>query len=244
MAASQEICQHDAGSPGLGELVRFSAEPQLAELQCLDGGAALRQGINVRAAAAAAVGTSGSAVAASRTGAQVDSQDYQLIQHVKEPSVDVIAGHAEGDLFAMPQLQTGDGSLIGDVQPLTKLDTVLVEDTPQVSAATRRPMAALFARVVCPSAPDRFDFAGYRRFSFCLVLLDDATTAAAAAAPLPLLPRCCCGRRCCGRRLTHVSIETVLTRAAFVCVCLHSRLQRHAPRPSHGAAAAPSSSSR
>ena len=155
MTVSQEGCQHGADNSGLGELVKFSAEPQLAELRCLDGGAALMQGINVRAAAAAAAaaGTSGSAVAASRTGAQVDSQDYQLIQHVKEQSVDVTAGRAEGDLFAMPQLQTGDGSLIDDVQPVTKLnDTVLVEDTPQVRAATRRPMAALFARVVCPSA--------------------------------------------------------------------------------------------
>ena len=170
MAASQEICQHDAGSPGLGELVRFSAEPQRAELRCLDGGAALRQGISLRVVAA--VGTSGSAVAVSRTGAQVDPQDYQLIQHVKEPSAGIITGHAEGDLFAMPQLQTGDGSLIDDVQPVTKLnDTVLVEDTPQVRAATRRPMAALFARVVCPSAPARFTSAGYRPFSFCLVLL-------------------------------------------------------------------------
>ena len=130
MAASQEICQHDAGSPGLGELVRVSAEPQLAELRCLDGGAALMQGINVRAAAAAAVGTSGSAVAASRTGAQVDSQDYQLIQHVKEPSIDVTAEHAESDLSVMPALQMGDGSLnrIDDIQPVTKLnETAFVE---------------------------------------------------------------------------------------------------------------------
>ena len=134
MAASQEICQHDAGSLGLGELVRFSTEPQRAELRCLDGGAALRQGINVWAAAA---GTCGSAaVAVSRTGAQVDSQDYQLIQHVKEPSVDVIAGHAEGDFSVMPKLQKGDGSLIDDLQPVTKLhDKVLVfKDSSPVSA--------------------------------------------------------------------------------------------------------------
>eukprot|EP01046_Picozoa_sp_COSAG06_P097974 COSAG06_NODE_44071_length_366_cov_0.966292_1_plen_119_part_10 len=119
MAASQEICQHDADSHGLDELVRFSAELQLAELRCLDGGAAVRQGISPQAAA---VGTSGSAVAVSRTGAQVDPQDYQLIQHVMEPSADIITGHAEGDLFAMPQLQTGDGPLIDDVQPVTKLN--------------------------------------------------------------------------------------------------------------------------
>ena len=167
MAASQEICQHDAGSPSLGELVRFSAEPQRAELRCLDGGAALRQGINVRAA----VGTSGSAVAVSRTGAQVDPQDYQLIQHVMEPSAGIITGHAEGDLFAMPQLQTGDGSLIDDVQPVTKLnDTVLVEDTSQVNVTSGHPIAALFARVACPSASVAFACAGCRPFFFCLVL--------------------------------------------------------------------------
>ena len=170
MAASQEICQHDAGSPGLGELVRFSAEPQRAELRCLDGGAALRQGINVRAAA----GTCGSAVAVSRTGAQVDSQDYQLIQHVKEPSIDVTAEHAESDLSVMPALQMGDGSLnrIDDIQPVTKLnETAFVEDTPQVSIAIRRPMAAHFAIVPCQSSPAPLASAGCWLFSVCLACL-------------------------------------------------------------------------
>ena len=96
MAASQERCQHDAGSPGLGELVRFSAEPQLAELRCLGGGAVVRQGIGLQPAAAAGT-SSGSAAAVTCTDAQVASQDYQLIQHVKEPSIDVTAKHAESD---------------------------------------------------------------------------------------------------------------------------------------------------
>ena len=84
MAASQERCPHDAGSPGLGELVRFSAEPQLAELRCLGGGAAVRQGIGLQPAAAAAAGTSSGSAAVTCTDAQVASQDYQLIQHVKD----------------------------------------------------------------------------------------------------------------------------------------------------------------
>ena len=93
----------------MGELVRFSAEPQLAELRCLGGGAA-RQGIGLQpaAAAAAAAGTSsGSAAAVTCTDAQVASQDYQLIQHVKEPSIDVTAEHAESDPSVMPALQMG-----------------------------------------------------------------------------------------------------------------------------------------
>ena len=176
MAASQERCQHDAGSPGLGELVRFSAEPQLVELRCLGGGAAVRQGIGLQpAAAAAAAGTSsGSAAAVTCTDAQVASQDYQLIQHVKEPSIDVTAEHAESDLSVMPALQMGDGSLnrIDDIQPVTKLnETAFVEDTPQVSIATRRPVAAHFAIVPCQSSPAPFASAGCRLFSFCLACL-------------------------------------------------------------------------
>ena len=79
MTVSQEGCQHGADNPGLGELVKFSAEPQLAELRCLDGGAA--QGISLWAAGA---GSSGSAAAVFRTGA------------------------AEGNLSVMPELQMGD----------------------------------------------------------------------------------------------------------------------------------------
>ena len=131
MAVSQEGFQDDAGSPGMGELARFSADAQLAELRCLDGGAA--RGIRLKPAAA---GTNGSAAAVSCTGAQVDSQDYRLIQHVKQPSADVAAMHAEGDPSVMPQLWMGDGSLIDDLQPVTKLhDKVLVvKDSSQVSA--------------------------------------------------------------------------------------------------------------
>jgi hypothetical protein len=175
MAASQERYQHDAGSPGLGELVRFSAEPQLAELRCLGGGAAVRQGIGLQPAAAAAAGTSsGSAAAVTCTDAQVASHDYQLIQHVKEPSIDVTAEHAESDLSVMPALQMGDGSLnrIDDIQPVTKLnETAFVEDTPQVSIATRLPVAAHFAIVLCQSSPAPFASAGCRLFYFCLACL-------------------------------------------------------------------------
>ena len=170
MTVSQEGCQHGADHPGLGELVKFSAEPQLAELRCLDGGAAQGIGLSLGAAAAPA-GTIGSA-AASRTGAQLDSQDYQLIQHVQEPSLDDTAGYAEGNLSAMPELQTDCGPLIDDVQPVTKLnDTVLVEDTSQVNVASGHPIAALFARVACPSASVAFASAGCRPFFFCLVPL-------------------------------------------------------------------------
>ena len=170
MTVSQEGCQHGADHPGLGELVKFSAEPQLAELRCLDGGAAQGIGLSLGAAAAAA-GTNGSAAAASHTGAQLDSQDYQLIQHVQEPSLDDTAGYAEGNLSAMPELQTDCGPLIDDVQPVTKLnDTVLVEDTSQVNVTSGHPIAALFARVACPSASVAFASAGCRPFFFCLVL--------------------------------------------------------------------------
>ena len=61
MTVSQEGCQHGADNSGLGELVKFSAEPQLAELRCLDGGV---QGISLGAAGA---GSSGSAAAVFRT---------------------------------------------------------------------------------------------------------------------------------------------------------------------------------
>jgi hypothetical protein len=166
MAASQEGDQHDAGSPGLGELVKFSADAQLAELRCLDGGAA--QGIRLRPAAAA---TSGSATAVSHTGAQVNLRDYKLIQHVTEPSGHLTAGHAEGDFSVMPLLPKGDGSLIDDIQPVSKIDDlVLVEDASQVSTVTRRPLAALFARVACLSVPAPFAYVVYHPFSMCLVL--------------------------------------------------------------------------
>ena len=173
MAASQERCQHDAGSPGLGELVRFSVEPQLAELRCLGGGVVVRQGIGLQPAAAAGT-SSGSAAAVTCTDAQVASHDYQLIQHVKEPSIDVTAEHAESDPSVMPALQMGDGSLnrIDDIQPVTKLnETAFVEDTPQVSTATRRPMAAHFAIVPCQSAPAPFASAGCWLFYYCLACL-------------------------------------------------------------------------
>jgi hypothetical protein len=158
----------------LGELVRFSAEPQLAELRCLGGGAAVRQGIGLQPAAAAAAGTSSGSAAVTCTDAQVASQDYQLIQHVKEPSIDVTVEHAESDPSVMPALQMGDGSLnrIDDIQPVTKLnETAFVEDTPQVSTATRRPMAAHFAIVPCQSSPAPLASAGCRLFSFCLACL-------------------------------------------------------------------------
>ena len=168
MTVSQEGCQHGADNPGLGELVKFSAERR-----CLDGGAA--QGISLWAAAAAAAGSSGSAAAVFRTGAQVHSPDYKLIQHMMQHNLNVTAGHAEGNLSVMPELQMGDDSLINDIQPPVtnkkKLnDTVLVEDTSQVSVASGHPIAARFARVACPSAPVAFAFAGCRPFFFCLVL--------------------------------------------------------------------------
>jgi hypothetical protein len=168
MTVSQEGCQHGADNPGLGELVKFSAERR-----CLDGGAA--QGISLWAAAAAAAGSSGSAAAVFRTGAQVHSPDYKLIQHMMQHNLNVTAGHAEGNLSVMPELQMGDDSLINDIQPPVtnkkKLnDTVLVEDTSQVSVASGHPIAALFARVACPSAPVAFASAGCRPFFFCLVL--------------------------------------------------------------------------
>ena len=165
MTVSQEGCQHGADNSGLGELVKFSAEPQLAELRCLDG-------ISLWAAGA---GSSGSAAAVFRTGAQVDSPDYKLIRHVMQHNLNVTAGHAEGNLSVMPELQMGDDSLINDIQPpVTNTknlnDTVLVEDTSQVSVASGHPIAARFARVACPSAPVAFAFAGCRPFFFCLVL--------------------------------------------------------------------------
>ena len=195
MTVSQEGCQHGADNPVLGELVKFSAEPQLAELRCLDGGAA--QGISLWAAGA---GSSGSAAAVFRTGAQVHSPDYKLIHHMMQHNLNVTAGHAEGNLSVMPELQMGDDSLINDINdiqpPVTKLDdTVLVEDTAQVSAASGHPIAALFARVVCPSAPVAFASAGCRPFFFffffffffCLVLSSPFASAPAAVLDLPAL---------------------------------------------------------
>jgi len=183
MTVSQEGCQHGADNSGLGELVKFSAEPQLAELRCLDG-------ISLWAAGA---GSSGSAAAVFRTDAQVDSPDYKLIRHVMQHNLNVTAGHAEGNLSVMPELQMGDDSLINDIQPppvtnKKKLnDTVLVEDTSQVSVASGHPIAALFARVACPSAPVAFAFAGCRPFFFCLVLSPPVPTAPAAVLDLPAL---------------------------------------------------------
>ena len=188
MTVSQEGCQHGADHPGLGELVKFSAEPQLAELRCLDGGAA--QGISLPWAAGA--GSSGSAAAVFRTDAQVDSPDYKLIRHVMQHNLNVTAGHAEGNLSVMPELQMGDDSLINDIQPPVtnkkKLnDTVLVEDTSQVSVASGHPIAALFARVACPSASVAFASAGCRPFFFCLILSPPVPTAPAAVLDLPAL---------------------------------------------------------
>ena len=183
MTVSQEGCQHGADNPGLGELVKFSAEPQLAELRCLDGGAA--QGISRGAAGA---GSSGSAAAVFRTGAQVDSPDYKLIQHMMQPSLDVTAGHAEGNLSVMPELQMDDlhGSRIQP--PVKKLnDTVLVEDTSQVNVASGHPIAALFARVACPSASVAFASAGCRPFFFCLVLCVSPPFPSTPSAVLDLL---------------------------------------------------------
>jgi hypothetical protein len=182
MTVSQEGCQHGADNSGLGELVKFSAEPQLAELRCLDG-------ISLWAAGA---GSSGSAAAVFRTDAQVDSPDYKLIRHVMQHNLNSIAGHAEGNLSVMPELQMGDDSLINDIQPpVTNKknlnDTVLVEDTSQVSVASGHPIAARFARVACPSAPVAFAFAGCRPFFFCLVLSPPVPTAPAAVLDLPAL---------------------------------------------------------
>jgi hypothetical protein len=182
MTVSQEGCQHGADNSGLCELVKFSAEPQLAELRCLDG-------ISLWAAGA---GSSGSAAAVFRTGAQVDSPDYKLIRHVMQHNLNSIAGHAEGNLSVMPELQMGDDSLINDIQPpVTNKknlnDTVLVEDTSQVSVASGHPIAARFARVACPSAPVAFAFAGCRPFFFCLVLSPPVPTAPAAVLDLPAL---------------------------------------------------------
>jgi hypothetical protein len=180
MTVSQEGCQHGADNSGLGELVKFSAEPQLAELRCLDG-------ISLWAAGA---GSSGSAAAVFRTDAQVDSPDYKLIRHVMQHNLNFIAGRAEGNLSVMPELQMGDDSLINDIQPpVTKKlnDTVLVEDTSQVSVASGHPIAARFARVACPSAPVAFAFAGCRPFFFCLVLSPPVPTAPAAVLDLPAL---------------------------------------------------------
>jgi hypothetical protein len=182
MTVSQEGCQHGADNSGLGELVKFSAEPQLAELRCLDG-------ISLWAAGA---GSSGSAAAVFRTDAQVDSPDYKLIRHVMQHNLNSIAGHAEGNLSVMPELQMGDDSLINDIQPpVTNKknlnDTVLVEDTSQVSVASGHPIAALFARVACPSASVAFASAGCRPFSFCLVLSPPFASAPAAVLDLPAL---------------------------------------------------------
>ena len=182
MTVSQEGCQHGADNSGLGELVKFSAEPQLAELRCLDG-------ISLWAAGA---GSSGSAAAVFRTDAQVDSPDYKLIRHVMQHNLNFIAGRAEGNLSVMPELQMGDDSLINDIQPPVtnkkKLnDTVLVEDTSQVSVASGHPIAARFARVACLSAPVAFAFAGCRPFFFCLVLSPPVPTAPAAVLDMPAL---------------------------------------------------------